>query len=66
MNYSLQRTNSSEYCKRKLADDDDESLAGPAAAVSSGVGTVGKGSVQASQVASRVRFLPTGPQQTLE
>lgn len=38
MNYSLQRTNSSGYCKRKLADDDDESLAGPAAAVSSGVG----------------------------
>jgi len=56
MNYSLQRTNSSGYCERKLADDDDESLAGPADAVSSGVG---KGSVQASQVASRVRFLPT-------
>jgi len=41
MNYSLQRTNGSGYCKRKLADD-GESLAGQAVAVSSGVGKAAK------------------------
>jgi len=63
MNYSLQRTNGSGYCERKLADEDDESLAGPAAAVSSGCGEE-----QRADKPSRKpdEFLPTGPQLALE